>query len=75
MYRNPIELGKYVREFCKEKKDCYVFIDEIQLVTPIINPAFTNGKIVLTKKNDVNVISFVETILAESNCLFWKIQW
>ena len=66
MYRNPIELGKYVREFCKGKKDCYVFIDEIQLVTSIINPAFTNGEIILAKKNDENVISFVETILGLS---------
>lgn len=65
-YRNPIELGKYVREFCKGKKDCYVFIDEIQLVTSVINPAFTNGKIILAKKDDKNVISFVETILGLS---------
>lgn len=66
MYRNPIELGKYVREFCKGKKDCYVFIDEIQLVTSIVNPAFTNGEIILAKKDDENVISFVETILGLS---------
>lgn len=65
-YRNPVELGKYVREFCKGKKDCYVFIDEIQLVTSVINPAFTNGKIILAKKDDKNVISFVETILGLS---------
>ena len=65
-YRNPIELGKYVREFCNGKKDCYVFIDEIQLVTSVINPAFTNGKIILAKKDDKNVISFVETILGLS---------
>ena len=66
MYRNPIELGKYVRQFCKGKKNCYIFIDEIQLVTSIINPAFTNGEIVLAKKNDENIISFVDTILGLS---------
>ena len=28
--RNPIDLGKYVREYCKNKGDCYVILDEIQ---------------------------------------------
>lgn len=27
--RNPIALGKYVREYCKNKGNCYIFIDEI----------------------------------------------
>ena len=62
-YRNPIYLGQYVREFCKGKKDCYVFLDEIQLVTKIINPAFTNGDIVVAKKSDDNVITFVDVVL------------
>lgn len=66
IYRNPIELGKYVRSFCNGKEKCYVFIDEIQLVDTIINPIYTNGKYVLAKKNDENTISFVETVLGLS---------
>lgn len=64
--RNPIELGKYVREYCKNKKDCYVFIDEIQYVYKIVDPLFTNGKIVLSKNDDENIISFVEVVLGLS---------
>jgi len=66
LYRNPIELGKHVRGLCKGKKDCYVFIDEIQLVDTIINPVYTDGKYVLAKKTDENTIGFVETVLGLS---------
>ena len=66
-YRNPIELGKYVRFFCKGKERCYVFIDEIQLVDTIINPVYTNGKYIVAKKGkEENTISFVETVLGLS---------
>ena len=66
-YRNPIELGKYVRFFCKGKERCYVFIDEIQLVDTIINPVYTNGKYIVAKKDkEENTISFVETVLGLS---------
>ena len=36
-------------EVSASKKDRYVFIDEIQLVTPVINPAFTNREIIIAK--------------------------
>ena len=64
--RNPIALGKYVRDYCKGKNDCYVILDEIQKVTSIINPAFTNGQIVLAKDGDENVITFVDVVLGLS---------
>lgn len=64
--RNPITLGKYVREYCKDKVDCYVVLDEIQKVSRIINPAFTEGKIVLAKDDDENVITFVDVVLGLS---------
>lgn len=51
-YRNPYELDKYIREKCSKNVMNYIFIDEIQLVTPIINPLYTNGKYVLANKND-----------------------
>ena len=31
-YRDPLELSKFVRKFCRNKKDCYIFLDEIQKV-------------------------------------------
>ena len=38
-YRNPMELGKYIREVTADKdKYFYVFIDEIQMVYDIQNP-------------------------------------
>lgn len=65
-YRNPIELDRYIRSSCNKDKMNYVFIDEIQLVTPIINPIFTNGKYIIAKKDDKNTITFVDTILGLS---------
>lgn len=65
-YRNPIELDKYIKEKCNKSKMNYVFIDELQLVTPIINPIFTDGKYVIAKKEDKEVITFVEVILGLS---------
>jgi len=63
---NPLKLGAFVRDWCKEKDNCYVFLDEIQRVFRIINPILTNGKIVIAKEGDENTISFVEVILGLS---------
>lgn len=39
MYRNPIELGKYIRSLITDdRKMYYVFLDEIQKVATIQNP-------------------------------------
>lgn len=44
-YRNPFELTEYVKNWAAaSSKMHYVFIDEIQLVSPVINPSFTDGK-------------------------------
>ena len=64
--RNPIELGKYVRAFCQGKKECYVFLDEIQLVDTIVNPVYTDGKYVIAKDNEKNVVTFIDVILGLS---------
>ena len=37
-YRDPIYLAEYVRQYCANKDNCVVFIDEIQMVYTIINP-------------------------------------
>lgn len=65
-YRNPIELDKYIRNKCNVNTINYVFIDEVQLVTTIVNPIFTNGEYVIAKENDKDVISFVEVVLGLS---------
>ncbi len=65
-YRDPLYLGEYVRESCKGKENCFVFIDEIQLVYSIINPNLTDGKHVLATKHDQQIITFVDVILGLS---------
>ena len=66
VYRDPIELGAYVRERCAEKEMCYVFLDEIQMVYDIVNPNLTGGKHVLAGKKDEETVSFVDVILGLS---------
>ena len=65
-YRDPIDLGRYVREFCAGKKRCYVFLDEIQKVYSLVNPNLTGGKHVLAKPSDTEVITFVDVVLGLS---------
>ena len=55
-YRDPLYLGEYVRDCCRGKDNCYVFIDEIQLVYPIVNPNLTEGKHIPAKKRDEQII-------------------
>ncbi len=66
VYRDPIMLGNYVREWCSGKTGCFVIIDEIQLVDTIINPVYTEGKHVPARKGDLNTISFVDVVLGLS---------
>ena len=66
MYRDPISLGEYVRGFCDGKAKCYVFLDEVQKVFSIVNPVLTDGKHVLAKSTDEQVVSFVDVILGLS---------
>ncbi len=65
--RNPIELGKYIREITKNNKMNYVILDEIQRVYTIVNPTLTEGKIVLAKEKDTETISFVDVVLGLSH--------
>ena len=65
-YRDPLLLSEYVRECCKNKKDCFVFLDEIQKVYTIVNPTLTGGEHRLAKKDDTEVISFVDIVLGLS---------
>lgn len=65
-YRDPVELGIYVRKFCAGKKRCYVFLDEIQKVYSLVNPNLTEGKRILAKPSDTEVITFVDVVLGLS---------
>lgn len=48
-YRNPLELGVYIRNIISNKKDkYYVFIDEIQKVEEIQNPYIKDKKSLVT---------------------------
>lgn len=65
-YRDPLFLGEYVREYCRNKNNCVVFLDEIQMVYNIINPNLTDGKHILAKSTDREIVSFVDVILGLS---------
>ena len=65
-YRDPIDLGNYVRQYADGKNKCYVFLDEIQKVYSLINPNLTEGKHVLAGKADTEVITFVDVVLGLS---------
>lgn len=54
-YRNPLELGKYIRQLTSdESKEYYVFLDEIQKVVTIQNPYIEGAE---------DKISFVDVVL------------
>ena len=58
-YRNPLELGAYIRSLLEEKdKMYYVFLDEIQAVEEIQNPYIENKK---------STVSFVDVLLGLMN--------
>lgn len=59
-YRNPLELGKYIREQCADQTRCfYVLLDEIQKVDNVPNPYLPE------KENEK--IGFVDVLLGLKN--------
>lgn len=66
-YRDPIYLGEYIRNICVGEEKYYVFLDEIQMVYNIVNPALTNGEHIIAKKDDPEIVSFVDVILGLSH--------
>ena len=62
--RNPMELSRHVRKKVSSQEGVfYVVLDEIQRVFSIVNPELTGGKIVLAKKEDKEIISFVDVVM------------
>ena len=67
-YRNPLELNHHILELTKDKsKKFFLFLDEIQRVYTIVNPDLTEGKIILAKDSDTEVVSFVDVVLGLSH--------
>lgn len=59
-YRNPLELGKYIRSLTvDESKSYYVFLDEIQKVVTIQNPYIEGAE---------DKIGFVDVVLGLMKC-------
>ena len=65
-YRDPIELGSYIRGICNKSGMHYVFLDEIQKVYPLINPNLTDGRHIPAGKSDAEIVTFVDVILGLS---------
>ena len=65
-YRDPIELGSYIRERCSGDSMYFVFLDEIQKVYSLINPNLTDGKHVPASKTDLDTVTFVDVIIGLS---------
>ena len=64
--RDPLALSEFVRDYCRDRECCYAFLDEIQKVFTIVNPALTGGEHILAKESDTEVISFVDIVLGLS---------
>lgn len=65
--RDPLVLGAYVRSHCQNDGRYYVILDEIQRVYSIVNPNLTDGKHIIAKKSDKEVITFVDVVLGLSS--------
>ena len=65
-YRNPLELGKYIRSLITDKREMYyVFLDEIQKVLDIPNPYLPNTD---EKIGFVDVLLGLMKIKKAGNC-------
>ena len=62
-WRNPLGLDAYIRSQVQGDGVYYVFIDEIQNVIEITDPALTNGTIVPAKKGEPYRIGFSHVVL------------
>ena len=66
--RDPVSLNSYILDLTDGKNEKhYVFLDEIQRVYTIVNPELTEGRHILAKPEDKEVISFVDVVLGLSH--------
>lgn len=69
-YRNPLELSSYVRSIVeKEKREFYLFVDEIQMSDKVPNPYNAHGKEVTfyDALNDLRSLSNLDVYVTGSN--------
>lgn len=60
---NPLKLNDWVRSKIIDDEPYYILIDEIQNVFRIVDPLFTDGKIVIAKAEEENpTISFTDVV-------------
>lgn len=64
--RDPLNLYDYVLKTTEEKGRCYVFLDEIQRVFDIVNPSLTQGRHVLARKDDKEIVGFTDAVMGLS---------
>lgn len=62
--RNPIELERHIKSLLQDDSNYYLVIDEAQNIYSILDPLFTNGKIVATKMDDPHAITFISVVLS-----------
>lgn len=58
-FRNPIELGKHLRERIIDDERYYILLDEVQFVISVPNPAFLNSGL---EKNEIPKISLFDVL-------------
>ena len=69
-YRNPLVLSSYVREIAeKSDKECYLFVDEIQMSDEVKNPYNSDGKKITfyDSLNDLRSLSNLDVYVTGSN--------
>lgn len=62
-YRDPLLFSDYLHRQVVGKAHSYVFVDEIQKVFSLVNPALTGGKHVKARDSDRETISFSDVVL------------
>ena len=62
-YRDPLVFSNYLHRQIEGKAHCYVFVDEIQKIFPLVNPSLTGGKHVVAKEGDLETLSFSDVVL------------
>lgn len=62
-YRDPLLFSDYLHRQVVGKAHSYVFVDEIQKVFSLVNPALTGGEHIKAKDSDQETITFSDVVL------------
>lgn len=66
-FRNPVNLGAFLRESMQDDKRYYILLDEVQFVIPVPNPAFKDSGL---QTKDIPKITLFDVLndLMHENC-------